>query len=88
MIEGVSHDPLKDYKILLNELKAYNPKVSRKPKIAALTKMDIVDKKEMLRLGRMKFGRGVQTMLISAVVGDGIDDLLDRIWDLLIKKSS
>ena len=84
LVESISEDPKKDYQILLNELASYNPTIVKKKKIVAVTKMDIVDEADRKEFTKLKFGRGVVTVPISAVTGEGIRNLLDEMWKLLI----
>lgn len=42
-----SEEPVKDYKIIISELKKYNPKLLEKDEIIILTKSDLVDKKDL-----------------------------------------
>jgi GTP-binding protein len=85
LVESISEDPKKDYQILLNELASYNPTIVKKKKIVAVTKMDIVDEADRKEFTKLKFGRGVVTVPISAVTGEGIRNLLDEMWKLLKK---
>ena len=86
LIESFSSDPKKDYQILLNELASYNPAIAKKKKIVAVTKTDVVDEAEKKKLAKIKFGRGVVTIPISAVAGEGLRELLDEVWKTLNKK--
>ena len=86
LIESISEDPKKDYQILLNELASYNPAIAKKKKIVALTKMDVVNETDRKKLVKIKFGRGVMTIPISAVAGEGLRELLEEVWKVLDKK--
>jgi len=86
LIESVSEDPKKDYQVLLNELSSFKSAIAKKKKIVALTKMDIADESSKAKLAKLKFGRGVLTMPISAVTREGIQDLLDEMWKVLSLK--
>jgi GTPase len=83
LIESISEDPKKDYMVLLNELSSFKSAIAKKKKIVALTKMDVADETQKKKLAKMKFGRGVVTVPISAVAGEGIRDLLDEMWKVL-----
>lgn len=83
LIESTSEDPKQDFKVLSHELKSFNPDLVQKSKLVALTKIDIVDEKEQKKLIRTNFGKGVSTILLSSVSGDGVQELLDEIWNLL-----
>jgi translation initiation factor IF-2 len=48
--------------------------------------MDVADETRKKKLTKIKFGRGVVTMPISAVAGEGIRNLLDEMWKLLSMK--
>lgn len=87
LIEAVSPDPKNDFQVLFQELKAYDPALVRKPKIVAVTKIDLLDGKTIRDLKKISFGRGVQTRFFSAVVGTGVDDLVKAMWKLIRKKA-
>jgi GTPase len=78
LIPADSKDIRKEYAILLNELKEYNPELLDKPKLLAISKADLLDeelKKEMKReLPKIK------TVFISSITGEGILKLKDVIW--------
>lgn len=80
LIEALSDNPLRDYEILLNELKSYKSIVPKKKKIVAISKADTVEGEKKEELRRLKFGRGIPTVLLSAVSGEGIQPLLDAVW--------
>ena len=70
------------YKILLNELKQYNPELLDKERILAITKCDILDdilEKQM----KKTLPRNIDTIMISAVSGKNIMELKDLIWKKL-----
>ncbi len=75
LIESTSNDPKADYKILMNELKQFNAHLTKKPKIIAITKTDIIDAEAMKALKRINFGK-VPVHFISAVAGVGIKGLV------------
>jgi GTP-binding protein len=83
LIEAISSDLKRDYQILLNELTSYNSAIAKKKKIVAVTKIDIIPEAARKQLAKIKFGRGVLTIPISAVAGEGVRDLLDEMWKAL-----
>ena len=85
LIESISEDPKKDYQVLLNELASFKSAIAKKKKIVALTKMDVADEKCRKKLAKIKFGRGVLSIPISAVAREGIRELLDGMWQALKK---
>ena len=83
LIESVSEDPKRDYAILLNELASYNEDLAKKPKIVALTKIDLFDEATLKRLKKVSFGRRIPVVRISAVSRAGLQDLLEEMWRAL-----
>ncbi len=68
-----------DYQILLNELKQFNPELLDKPRILAITKMDIVEP-EWKQLIQKDLPKNVPVVFISAVTQQGLDELKDLLW--------
>ncbi|MBR4738968.1 MAG: GTPase ObgE [Bacteroidales bacterium] len=75
----------KEYHVLLDELKKYNPELLDKQRILAVTKCDIIDE-EMQRQLRRRLPKGIETVFISAVSGQGIEELKDKIFEKLTEK--
>jgi GTP-binding protein len=82
MIPVDAEDIAKEYKVLLNELKQYNPELIDKPRMLAVTKADMMDT-GMLEELRPSLPKGVPSLFISSVSGLNIERLKDRIWALL-----
>ena len=80
LIESISENPKRDYEILLNELAGYNADLAKKPKIVALTKIDLFDEKTAKRLKRISFGRRIPVVHISSVTRTGIRELVEDMW--------
>ncbi len=83
LIESISEDPKRDYEILLNELASYNAALAKKPKIVALTKIDLFEEKALKRLKRVSFGRNIPVVRISSVSREGLQPLLEKMWHAL-----
>jgi len=82
MVPIDSMDIKKEYKILLNELKKYNPELLDKQRILAVTKCDMADD-ELIRDTKKTLPRGVPHVFISSVAQKGITELKDKIWKVL-----
>ncbi|MDG1159212.1 MAG: GTPase ObgE, partial [Flavobacteriales bacterium] len=67
-----------EYKILLNELKKYNPELMDKQKILAISKSDMLD--EELKSELEKDLPNIPYIFISAVAQQGLVELKDIIW--------
>ncbi len=79
LVEATSKNPKADYRVLMNELKLFNKDLPKRPKIVALTKIDIVDEKKLKSLRKISFGK-VPTLLISSVSGTGVKSLVAGMW--------
>jgi GTPase len=82
MIPADSNDIKKDYDILLNELRTYNPEMLDKQRLLAVTKCDMLDD-ELIEEMRQDLPDGVPAVFISAVAGKGLDGLKDMLWVML-----
>ncbi|MDW8285340.1 MAG: GTPase ObgE [Bacteroidota bacterium] len=77
LIPAISPDPEAEYRMLLQELKAYNPGLLARPRLVALSKMDLVEKLPE------PLPSDVPLCPISAVTGRGLEELKDQLWRLL-----
>lgn len=87
MIPADSKDIKKEYEILLNELKQYNPQLADKQRILAISKCDMLDDELITEMKKL-LPKDVQTVFISSVSGLGINELKDLIWTELNKESN
>lgn len=79
MVPADSDDIRKDYEILLNELREFNPELMDKSRILAITKCDMLDD-ELIEEMKHELPEGVETVFISAVTGQGLTQLKDILW--------
>jgi GTP-binding protein len=79
MIDVTSEDWEADYQTLINEMESYNPTLVQKPRIVALTKMDLVTDKTIGE--KFLQSMGYPACRISAVSGEGIETLLGMMWE-------
>ena len=82
MIPADSDDINKEYAILLNELKLYNPELLHKDKILAISKSDMLDE-ELTEEIKLDLPEGIETIFISSVAQQGITELNDLVWNTL-----
>jgi GTP-binding protein len=79
LIPADSKDIKAEYKILLNELKAFNPELLQKERVIAITKCDMMDDELM---GLMKKDlKSMKPLFISAVAGLNLQELKDTLWE-------
>lgn len=87
MIPVDSNDIVAEYKILLNELKKYNPELLTKDRILAISKCDLVDDelRKMIEkdLKKQLKTESIAPLFISAATGFEIEKLKDKIMKLL-----
>ncbi len=82
LIPTDSKDIKKEYEILLNELKTYNPELLDKKRILAISKSDLLDA-ELLEEMRKELPTEIPSVFISSATGAGISELKDLIWNSL-----
>lgn len=85
LVPADSPDISREYEILLEELRRYNPELLDKDRLLAISKCDMLDEE---LIGEMREGLaeelpGVTPEFISSVSGLGIPRLKDRLWELL-----
>ena len=79
MIAADSDDIHKEYNILLNELKQYNPELLYKDRLLAITKSDMLDQE--LKDEISKDLPEIPYLFISSVAEEGLVELKDMIWN-------
>jgi len=84
LIPADSNDIKKDYDILLNELKMYNPELLTKERVLAISKSDMLDD-ELMKLMKKTLPKNIDIVFISAVSGYNLPDLKDVLWKRMNK---
>jgi GTPase len=84
MVPADSTNIAHDYAVLLNELREYSPELLDKDRLLAVTKCDMLDA-TMIEQLREELPAGVENVFISSVSGLGLDELKDKLWQLLQK---
>jgi GTPase involved in cell partitioning and DNA repair len=82
-VSGASgRDPVEDFETITDELKKFSPDVAAKPQIVVANKMDAVDDPDRVKaLERHVKKRKLPCLKISAATGDGLDALLEAVWN-------
>ncbi len=70
------------YKVLLKELKEYNPQLLSKDRVLAVTKCDLADE-ERRKAIKKHLPKTIPTVMISSVTGEGLPELKDLLWEAL-----
>ncbi|GAB1474659.1 GTPase ObgE [Bacteroidota bacterium] len=82
MIPADSKDIASEYKILLRELKMYNPELLEKDRVLAITKSDLLDQ-ELEKMIKKHLPRTIPHIFISSYTGKGLEQLKDLLWEKL-----
>ncbi len=84
LIPADSTDHKKEFDILRNELKEYNPEMLQKDFIIAISKSDMLDE-ELKEAIRKELPEGFPSIFISSLTNKGLTELKDLLWDTLNK---
>ena len=79
MIPADSEDIAKEYAVLLEELRRYNPELLDKKRLMAISKCDLLDE-ELTDAMRPLLPGGIPVVFISSVKGTGLISLKDLLW--------
>ncbi|MBQ9418069.1 MAG: GTPase ObgE [Bacteroidales bacterium] len=77
----------REYRVLLGELEKYNPELLDKRRLLAVSKCDLMDEAMQEQL-RAHLPDGVEALFISAVSGQNIQQLKDKIYQYLTEDDS
>ncbi len=84
LLDGASADPLGDFEKINEELALFDPQLARKPQVVVLNKMDLPQTQDLWpRIRREMKKLELEAMSISAVTGQGVPTLLQRVVYLL-----
>jgi len=87
MVPGDTEDIKREYEILLNELRQFNPDMLGKHRVLAVTKCDLLDE-ELIDMLRETLPDDLPVVFISAVTGYGLEELKDVLWRELNSESN
>ena len=87
MVPGDTDDIKKEYEVLLNELRQFNPDMLDKHRVLAVTKCDLLDA-ELIDMLRDTLPDDLPVVFISAVTGQGLGELKDILWRELNSESN
>ncbi|MCI7310355.1 MAG: GTPase ObgE [Prevotella sp.] len=87
MVPGDTDDIKREYEVLLIELNTFNPEMIDKHRVLAVTKCDLLDE-ELIEMLRETLPTDLPVVFISAVTGQGINELKDVLWRELDSESN
>lgn len=83
-ISGVEgRNPVADFQKINAELKSYSEVLAERTQIIALNKCDIFGAEQNVKIFKQKFGRKYQIFCISAIDGEGLEQLIKAIFEKL-----
>lgn len=82
MVPADAKDIKKEYSILLNELKQYNPELLDKKRLLAISKVDMLDEELMAEM-KSELPENIPSIFISAVSQFNLDKMKDLIWQAI-----
>ena len=86
LIPADAPDITKQYEILLDELRRYNPEMLDKDRLVAISKSDMLDEELKAELkAELDEKLNAPYMFISAVAQQGLTQLKDKLWEMLNK---
>jgi len=85
LLSSESDDIVKQYEVLLNELKKYNPELLDKQRLIAISKSDLLDKKQTSKIKKNISNKikDVPFEFISSVSNIGLVEIKDLLWKVL-----
>ena len=82
MIPAECDNIQKEYEVLLNELQQYNPELTEKQRILAITKCDMLDS-DLIKELEKELPKELPSVCISSLSGLHLTELKDLIWKTL-----
>lgn len=85
LIPADADDIKKEYDILLDELRRYNPELLDKDRLIAISKCDMLDEEltAELKIQLDDEFKGLPYIFISSVAQQGLTELKDKLWQML-----
>src|SRR5690606_33277596 len=85
LVPADAPDIRKEYEILLDELRRYNPEILDKERVIVISKCDMLDDelKAEMRKELDKTFKGIPYLMISSVAQQGLVELKDVLWRML-----
>lgn len=85
-IEG--RDPIEDFEKINSELKLYNEKLATRPQIVVANKSDLLFDDSIYADFKKKLeGKGYEVFKMSAATREGVDEVIDRVVQVLAESS-
>ncbi|SFN62221.1 GTPase ObgE [Salegentibacter flavus] len=87
LIPADAPDIVKQYEILLDELRRYNPEMLVKDRLVAISKSDMLDAELKAEIkAELDEKLDASWLFISSIAHQGLQELKDRLWEMLNKE--
>jgi GTP-binding protein len=86
LIPADSPDHIKEYQILMEELRKYNPELLDKQMLLCISKSDMLDKELKAEIQK-EFPADLPLHFFSSLTSEGIPQLKDKLWKMLNEES-
>lgn len=84
LIPADAPDIVKQYEILVDELRRYNPEMLDKDRLVAISKSDMLDEELKAEIKtELDSSLGAPWLFISSVAQQGLTELKDKLWEML-----
>lgn len=86
LIPADSPNHIKEYQILMDELRKYNPELLDKQMLLCISKSDMLDKELKVEIQK-EFPENLPLHFFSSLTNEGIPQLKDKLWKMLNEES-
>ena len=83
VLDASSEQVLEDFEVVANELAAYNDELATRTTLVILNKADIADEEELESVRQQLQEKGMDSLIVSGLTGEGIEELKERIEEML-----
>ena len=81
LVDAGADDPVGDLRVVEKELSAYGHGLVERPRVLVLNKQELLSEADLTQVSQeLERVSGRQPIIISAVMGRGLDMLLDQVW--------
>jgi GTP-binding protein len=81
LLDASETEPGSDYQLLLKEIELYGKDLVAKPRVLCFNKVDLLAEEKLMKLPQAIDGREI--LRISALKGEGLGELVNRLWQVL-----
>jgi GTP-binding protein len=85
---GPDRSPVDDFDVINAELERFAPELVTKPQVVVLNKVDATEPEKIEAIKQTFAERNVELLTMSAATGEGIAQVLERLWSHLLAARS